>query len=358
MRYITPPENRTRTVRNSNLELLRIASMMLVVLVHYIPTRYSLSPESVRTDLWTSICEMELKSLCYVCVNCFVLISGYFGIKWRSKSFSKLIYTIILYSVIALFLGKWLSGYDDLPSLPANMGFAAETFTTRWFIGAYLCLYIIAPVLNAFIEKLSQKELGRFLLCFYAFSTVFGWFLKSDNFNEGMSELSLLGLYLTGAYLRKTDLKCFNMSGLSDLAVYFILGFLLVAVNTATYLAGIEKSIYGYLNPVVILQSIYLFLFFKKLKVGKIGWINLVAASAFSVYLLHHHNMVFPYYIWLCNWMNVNSPASLLSMVLVIAGLFVVCMAIDAVAMPLFNRVYGRLSHLVDKRTELYRQKN
>ena len=81
--------------RKSNIELLRIISMMLVLLIHFIPTRNNgfFSPifvpqgcNPLSTDFLNTITNLELRSLCIVCTHCFVLISGYFGIKFKIKS--------------------------------------------------------------------------------------------------------------------------------------------------------------------------------------------------------------------------------------------------------------------------------
>lgn len=219
-------------------------------------------------------------------------------------------------------------------------------FTQRWFIGAYICLYVIAPIINSFIEKCTQQQLGRYIIIFLLFSTVYGWLLRSSNFNEGMSELHLAGLYLIGAYIRRYDLKCLNLHASTDLILYFVLGFVLIIINAATYYIGFDKSIYGYLNPVVILQSIYLFLFFKKLNIGYVPVINIIAASTFSAYLFHHHLYIFPIYNQVCEWINSNSPLPILSMTCVIFLIIGFCTIIDFIGNRIFNLLYNCFSSI------------
>ena len=74
-------------VRRSNFELLRIVSMLLVLLAHYVPTRGGVTKDALLNDTFATLCTLELHSLSIVCVNCFVLISGYFGIRLNIKSF-------------------------------------------------------------------------------------------------------------------------------------------------------------------------------------------------------------------------------------------------------------------------------
>lgn len=337
---LPPPSGK---IRNSNLELLRIVCMFLVLLIHYIPTRMTLSPETIRNDFFNSIAQLELNSLCFVCVNCFVIVSGYFNIKWKIKSFSRLLYTILFWGIIAYALSLFVPDNDGSDFSTTN--FIVTTFTLRWFIGAYLILYILSPVINAFIEKCATRQLGIFLIYFYAFSTIYGWLMGSQFFNEGMSFISLMGLYILGAFLKRTNFKFFTLKASYNLLIYLGLGIMLVLINAFTYYIGINKSIYGYLNPVIILESIYLFLFFKNLKIGYLPWINVVAGSAFSVYLFHHSAYIFPHYIRLSNWINENSEISLLCMLGIIALIFLFCTLVDYLSKPLFNLIFNLLSY-------------
>lgn len=338
---ITPPPS--GKIRNSNLELLRIVCMFLVLFIHYIPTRMTLSPDTIRSDFFNSIVQLEMSSLCFVCVNCFVIVSGYFNIKWKIKSFSRLLYTILFWGIIAYAMSLLVS--DNEGSDFSIMNFIITNFTLRWFIGAYLILYILSPVINAFIEKCSSRQLGIFLIYFYAFSTIYGWLMGSQFFNEGMSFLSLMGLYILGAFLKRTNFKFFTLKASYNLLIYLGLGIILVVINAFTYYFGINKSLYGYLNPIIILESIYLFLFFKNLNIGYLPWINVVAGSAFSVYLFHHSAYIFPYYIRLSNWINENSEISLLYMLGIIALIFLFCTLVDYLSKPLFNLIYNLLSY-------------
>lgn len=84
--------------RQSNFELLRIVSMFLVLLAHYVPTRDSVTKDALLNDTFATLCTIELHSLAIVCVHCFMLISGYFGIKLSWKSFTNLFYQMLFWS--------------------------------------------------------------------------------------------------------------------------------------------------------------------------------------------------------------------------------------------------------------------
>lgn len=114
-----------------------------------------------------------------------------------------------------------------------------------------------------FHRKSTHRELGIFILAFYLFSTLFGYLGKAYDFNKGMSIISLVGLYLIGAYLRRKQDGIFDLSKYVYLGVYLVTGFIMVAIAALILKAGFSITPYSYLNPLIVLESIALFLFFK-----------------------------------------------------------------------------------------------
>ena len=74
----------------------------------------------------------------------------------------------------------------------------------NWFIKAYILLYILAPVLNAFIEKVSQKDFRNALIAFFTFEFIYGWIFSgsTQHIQRGYSTISFIGLYLLSRYVR------------------------------------------------------------------------------------------------------------------------------------------------------------
>lgn len=326
--------------RCSNLELLRIVSMLLVLMIHFVPHHCIPSPESLSSETGTTLINLCLKSLSFVCVNCFILISGYFGIRWKFKSFLNLLFQILFWIFFGVCIAYFLNIRFESNTADALIGFV----NARWFIPAYLALYVIAPVVNAFIEKCSSMELLRYLLIFYLFSTLFGYFLLSKEFNEGMSLISLIGIYITGAYLKRDDSVFEQFGAKAALVSYFLCALVLLIASLGLYSIGINKSIYGYLNPIVILQSIFLFLFFRNLKIKSKPVINFIAASAFSVYLFHMHPLIIDSYGKVCKLLA-NNVWAVLTVPAFFIFLFAFCVVIDRFRIFIFHSVYKLVQH-------------
>ena len=67
--------------RKVNIEILRILSMLLVMVIHYnVPINGQTSHEMLMAMPMKTLGVTILKSLSFLCVNSFILISGYFGI--------------------------------------------------------------------------------------------------------------------------------------------------------------------------------------------------------------------------------------------------------------------------------------
>lgn len=72
----------------------------------------------------------------------------------------------------------------------------------NWFIKAYIVLYILSPILNAYIEKVGEKELRNTIIYFFIFQTIYGCLYSTYFFSGGYSPLSFIGLYLLARYTK------------------------------------------------------------------------------------------------------------------------------------------------------------
>lgn len=189
-----------RSLRCSNIELLRIVAMFLVLMVH--ADFWSLGAptvQEIQTSQLNSYPRLFIESLSIVCVDVFVLISGWFGIKASTKSlmnfvFQCLFFFVVIYAACIMFGINTINLHGIAYSLCFGKG--------NWFIKAYICLYILTPVLNAFVSTASKKQMLLVLLMFFAFQTVYGWTGSAQFIVGGYSTISFIGLYLLGRYLK------------------------------------------------------------------------------------------------------------------------------------------------------------
>lgn len=89
--------------RQVNIELLRIIAMMLVLLAHSTWNAKYFNIDMVHTDLLKSVGILEVYGWIFVCVPCFVVISGYFGIRWKWKGLFNYLFQIGFWGGYGLF---------------------------------------------------------------------------------------------------------------------------------------------------------------------------------------------------------------------------------------------------------------
>lgn len=93
--------------RQVNIELLRIIAMLLVLVGHFnIACNGDVTSELVHTNLLKAIGIAEVKSWTFVCVPCFIVISGYFGIHWKRKGLFNYLFQIGFWGGHGLFYHK------------------------------------------------------------------------------------------------------------------------------------------------------------------------------------------------------------------------------------------------------------
>ena len=325
--------------RQSNLELLRLVAMLMVMVCHAIG--YVNETDLAGT---AGVAKLAVSQLCLVCVNVFVMISGWFGIKASLKGAAKLLFQVwflalLCFSVFAA-LGLPVSFKKDLlPYLLFGYGY--------WFVVSYLILYVLSPVLNAFAEKASKKEFRWVLIAFFAAEFVFGFLLDAGHFDYGFSPLFFIGLYLLARYTRLYPDKLFSFNKGTDLAVYLAASVLsMVGFWFGYKWFGMGFHLNHYDSPLCIIASLYFLLFFSKLGFQS-RVINWLAVSAFAIYLIHTNSLVLPYFKNLSASI-MDNPSLAVSAGMILAFIVVaafLCIVIDKLRILLWNAISRCFEH-------------
>ena len=144
-------------LRNVNMDVLRIVSMLLIVFLHSISDSGVLEASIPGTVMYYWVYFGYYLS--QICVNCFVLLSGYFMIESRFRP-SKLIslwIEVVFYSVV-LRIVFIVTGQQAF-SITSLVSCFVPVITGRyWFITIYFGLYLISPFLNLAIKAMSKRQ--------------------------------------------------------------------------------------------------------------------------------------------------------------------------------------------------------
>ena len=298
-------------MRNSSIELYRIIAMLFVVIVHCngwlvggIPSVFDETNISVFR-----ISQATIQAITCTCVNMFLLISGYFGLKLKWKSILNIYMLLISISIpfylLSVYLGETFSIRQFLSRF---MAFSRSGY----FVECYLLLMFFSPVLNAFIDKLGKKIL-LWVLLFWGIEIYFEFYLhdKDLGFMGGYSFIHFMLIYMIGRtlYLYKEQLfaiskkryfTCYILSTLTILCLYTIF----------------DIYAYSYSSPFNVIATCSLFMIFAK-TVYYNRWINWIASSTFAVYIIHVNN---PILSWLRNFDNAALTNNTYSLYLLTMG--------------------------------------
>ena len=310
---------------------------MFLVLVIHANTVYDPWPIDQKAVLSNSVlCAFRflIESLSIVCVNAFILLSGWFGIKFSVKRLLSLIFTVFFFSLI-------------LTILPSARGQGSHllidifTLNQYWFVKAYIILFILSPALNLFAEQASKTVFRNVLIVFFIMQTVFSYISNSSWFDDGFSPIPFIGLYLLSRYIRihKPVFSCFK--GRTDLFVYLGLSLLIAGLSVCLFKwFGTGGRLFNYTNPLVIASSVFFFLCFSKIKMKNNAVVNWIAASSLGAYLLHMNPLVFqPYFVpTLASFSNISSGLLLCLLIFVfLLAVFLAGVLIDKIRLFVWN---------------------
>lgn len=254
-------------LRNSNIELLRIVSMLMIV-VHHILVH------GVADSIDARLLHF-LDSFVIYGVNTFLLISGYFMIKVKWKSILNLFWICCFWKLFHLFFGSIVLDHQytlvDWFIKPLAIPFSSG----GWFVDTYILLMLISPILNIALDRMSKKELNIAIILMTIFNVVYCWMLGREDNASGYTLWHFVYMYGVGFYIKHACLN-FKFTGL-----WFIVCSLLTFVLCE--ILHIQNA-YSYNSPFVIIGAVVLFMAFSNLSIQSKA-INQAALSVLPIYL-------------------------------------------------------------------------
>ena len=286
--------------RQSNFELLRIVSMLMIIFYHafyHLKVTGDAVPASESHFSFNIVIGYLLGSWGLVGVGCFFLISAYFLID-NSQSFGikkilRLILQVIFWSFVMLVLSIKLRVYPDNDSLLKGivMIVVSPFLGIYWFITAYIFMYILYPFLNQFIKKADLKLYRKVIIILTVIVPVFT-FGRGQNLGQNLTSCDLgiaLYYYLLCGYLKRTPGNFFERYAVK---IFWITNILTVVLEIICDLippltkAGISR-LQGRNSIFAIISAVALFYIFKNLKIKPSKIINTIAKGTLGVYLIH-----------------------------------------------------------------------
>jgi Uncharacterized protein conserved in bacteria len=289
--------------RSAGLDLLRILSMLLVVVLHILGRGGAL--ENARPFTANYELAWLLETAAYCAVDCYAVLSGYLLCRSRCRSgsliglwFQVFVYSAGITLAFAVFrehvsLGRFLKS-----CLPVSFG-------QYWYFTAYFAVYCIAPFLNRLLVSLNREAFRRLEWTLFLLLSLVPTLLGQDPFvtGKGYSFLWLSALYVFGSGERlwppeRTRRAGFWFGGyaLCVLAVFFSR----LAIETVTQARTGAPAGGGWLltytSPLILGAALCLFRACLALQIrnrAARGLIGFFAPVSFGVYLIHAQPFIF-----------------------------------------------------------------
>ena len=298
---------KTAPSRNYSLDLLRIISMFMVVCLHILSHGGVLETAKGSYNYYFLLL---LRDCCIIAVNLYVVLSSYFLVtqRFRPSKLLRLYLEVVFWCAIGYIFGI-VRGADGF----AIRAFVFETlcpfsFRYYWFVSAYAILYLLSPILNFLIKKLTRRQhLAVCVGLFLAFSLWVDVYPNENYFNlsGGYSVGWFMVLYFIGSYLRlHAKPEKWNFAGglyFASAICILAIQIILPVVSDAINLQSLWKGHFGEYNSVlVVFETLFLFVAFLKLDIKQRFWqkvIEFISPLTLGVYLIHE-NGYFRTFLW------------------------------------------------------------
>lgn len=288
--------------RNSSLELLKIFAMCLIALNHALPFYGDVNSISFFEF---GVASTSLENIFLNILRCsgnigniiFVMCSCYFLVESKNSKKEKILSMIMDSLVISLL---WILPFIfidiDITTKDIIKQFAPITFKNNWFIGCYLLLYAIHPLLNKIIDNIDKKQFFRINIVLIVLYSGMHFFKNGLYYYSEL--VGFIYIYFLIAYMKKYMENFRNNEKLNYvILVLSILGNICL-IFMMNYL-GLKNGFFAdkvlhwnsFTNPLFILTGITLLnIFNNKYFYNRI--INYIASLSFLFYLIHE-NMLF-----------------------------------------------------------------
>lgn len=330
--------------RKSNLEFYRIICMLLIVAHHFV----------VHSELTAQILPANPfapKSLFLylfgmwgkTCINCFLLITGYFMCKNQItlRKLLKLILEIQLYkiTIYLIFLATGLEEYTWRRIIEVLM--PVWGFNTN-FISCFVGFYLTIPFWNILVNNMTKNQHRLLLLLLLGMYSVLG---SIPSFTIALNFVTWFGvIFLIASYIRLYPNPIFERRnlwrGITLVSVFISMMSVIVALylNKYSYLYVCDSN-----KLLAVLVAVSSFLWMINVDVNQSKLINCLGGSTFGVFLIHDSSQAMRRWLWV-DFVDVASHYSMpfwqlvLFSIGVVLLVFLICVAIDRLRMAFLEK--------------------
>ena len=341
---------------------------MVMILIHHILCHVIFGVDSLLCHVgrvnFTMAVAIVINNFCYIGVNGFILISGYYGIKFKVRALLNLYLICAFYSLIMHLIDIYILGTKEL--CLGTMKDIILVFSQQdywWFISYYVILYLLAPLLNKALNAFDRREYRFILLLLCIINLYFGYWWNRYG-NNGYSVAQFIFLYVIGRYIgRFLEKDTIDACKKKWFLGYVIIMLFFSLLSILSHYIHIPHWIsISYNNPLLLIGAIFFLLFMLSFHFQN-KLINYVAASSLSIYLLQNFVLMKCVTIYVSRQLGVNFTLCEGGYVIAIMLIYLICFAfVFTIASVLFDQIriltvspIMSLYDIVNKRVQIKR---
>lgn len=294
--------------RMANLELLRIAAMLLIVVLHFLGKGGWLTPLQEAPMPHMGYVAWGLEALAIGSLNVYMLLSGYFLIEssFKVKRLLQLLLQVLFYSIG---IGLLAAAFGCLPEEGFSIYYLASLFLPLstehyWFMTAYFMMYLFVPFLSQGVKRLTKKQFQTVLVLLLTLVCIIKSVVpvKLPTDRQGYDCIWYMCVFLVAAYIRLYGIPFFKNiwrsllvylgSGAGIFALAFVLRLLYLRTGRMRDMLSVS---YNYNHILTLLAAVALFYVFYHMRVKQGAFsrfVSRIAPYTLGVYLWHEHEAI------------------------------------------------------------------
>ena len=347
-------------MRKSNFELLRIFGMLAIIMGH-------MAGQGLNGSFlgWQELPGLFLSSASRFAVSLFLMtglwfmVDAEFSPKRVLKLYSALWFWSVVLTYFLVIIGQDVSLKDMVSCfIPVMRRWA-------WFVPVYIVLTLISPFLRKACLKMNKKELLRLVVLGFIFLSIV------STVSPFMDTWYCALIWFIYMYFVIYFYKKYLYESIKGKKRYLFMGLIVyIALVGGRYLCtrlgGIFELPVGVMTQYIsdyksipnLMCTIPIFIFFSKIDIGSVKWVNALSKNTMDVYLIHQTES-FYMFLWkdICrtdSWQN--SQMELLIFVLVTLAVFAGCSLMGRMRVLIFEPLWvkSRLFAILEKKMGLF----
>lgn len=282
----------TGNERASNIELLRIVTILFVVFSHFcVHSRFSFTTETLSLNQLL----VQFGGIGEIGVSVFVIITGFYSVnrKNNAKKAVTILMEVWLYNVLILLFTLLSKERIDIEIVLKHI---VPIYNTHWFVYAYVFLCALMPFINKFlvnIDKTCYQKLMAVLLV--SWGVVYTFTGADLNYSY---LVWFVFLYMLGAYVKIYGKETPDMArnGFFLLICMSLMMGSTIIINLLGLKYGFYprhgNHFYSLHSPFVLGSALSLFQLFRGFKIKQNRLINTIAGTTLAIYLISDSALV------------------------------------------------------------------